>query len=59
VPEKQMEALVYLVNILRKYYKIPQGHILGHGQVPGAKTECPGKYFPWREFYHKLNLNTQ
>ncbi len=55
VPEKQMASLVYLVNILRKYYKIPKDHIIGHGQVPGAKTECPGKYFPWREFYNKLN----
>jgi len=57
VPEKQMAALVYLVNILRKYYKIPKDHIIGHGQVPGAKTECPGKYFPWQEFYNKLNSN--
>jgi len=59
VSEKQMASLVYLVNILRKYYKIPQNHIMGHGQVSGAKTECPGKYFPWREFYNKLNSNIQ
>jgi len=55
VPEKQMASLVYLVNILKKYYKIPKDHIMGHGQVPSAKTECPGKYFPWKEFYNKLN----
>ncbi len=50
VSQKQMSSLVYLVNILKKYYKIPRGHIMGHGQVPEAKTECPGKYFPWKEF---------
>ena len=54
VSEKQMASLVYLVNILRKYYRVPSSHILGHGQVPGAKTECPGKYFPWGEFREKL-----
>ena len=55
VSEKQMTSLVYLVNILRKYYKIPKDHIMGHGQVSGAKTECPGKYFPWKEFQDRLN----
>jgi LysM repeat protein len=55
VSNKQMDSLVYLVNILKKYYKIPQHHIMGHGQVPKARTECPGKYFPWKEFFNRLN----
>jgi N-acetylmuramoyl-L-alanine amidase len=59
VSQKQMASLIYLVNILRKYYKIPKNHIMGHGQVPGAKTECPGKYFPWEEFYNRLNSDIQ
>jgi N-acetylmuramoyl-L-alanine amidase len=54
VSEKQMSSLVYLVNILKKYYRVSSGHILGHGRVPGAKTECPGKYFPWAEFKRRL-----
>jgi len=54
VTDKQMESLVYLVNILRKYYNIPVENIMGHGKVRGAKTECPGKFFPWREFLGKL-----
>lgn len=49
VSRRQMDSLVYLVNKLRKYYKISQSHVLGHRQVPGAKTECPGKYFPFDE----------
>ena len=54
VSEKQMASLVYLVNVLKKYYSIPMGHIMGHGQVPGARTECPGIYFPWRDFRKRL-----
>jgi len=54
ISEKQMDSLVYLANVLKKYYNIPMSHIMGHGQVPGARTECPGKYFPWREFREKL-----
>jgi len=59
VSQKQMASLVYLVNILKKYYKIHKDHIMGHGQVSGAKTECPGKYFPWKKFYNKLNSDIQ
>jgi LysM repeat protein len=58
VSEKQMEALVYLVNMLRDYYNIPVKNILGHGEVNGAKTECPGKNFPWQEFYTKIKSKT-
>jgi LysM repeat protein len=54
VTKAQMDSLIYLINRLRKYYKIPKGNILGHGQVKGARTECPGKKFPWKEFWSKL-----
>jgi len=52
--EKQMDSLVKLVNILRKYYDIPLGNILGHGQVKGAATQCPGNVFPWTAFKQRL-----
>lgn len=54
VSKKQMDSLIYLVNRLRKYYKIPKKNILGHNQVPGAKTECPGKNFPWNDLWRRL-----
>ena len=54
VSEKQLDSLAYLVNILRGYYNIPVKNILGHGQVRGAATECPGNNFPWKEFYERL-----
>jgi hypothetical protein len=53
--EKQMESLVYLVRELKRYYKVPLSNIMGHGQVYGAATECPGTRFPWREFKKKLS----
>lgn len=54
VSSNQMESLVHLVNELKRYYRIPNSRILGHGQVPGANTDCPGKKFPWNEFRSRL-----
>ncbi len=54
ISKGQFDSLIYLVNILRRYYNIPVENIMGHGQVPGAATECPGKHFPWKEFYNRL-----
>ena len=51
---KQMRTLVNLVNELQKRYGIDIANIKGHGQFKGEKTECPGKYFPWRDFYAQL-----
>lgn len=51
---KQMDSLVFLVKELSEFYNIPHSNIMGHGQVPGANTECPGKHFPWDEFWRRL-----
>ncbi|MFZ0944014.1 MAG: N-acetylmuramoyl-L-alanine amidase [Syntrophobacteraceae bacterium] len=42
----QLQSLSFLLSVLRGYYGIPAANIMVHGQVPGAKTECPGKLFP-------------
>ena len=42
----QLQSLSFLLSVLGRYYGIPSAHILVHGQVPGARTECPGKLFP-------------
>jgi N-acetyl-anhydromuramyl-L-alanine amidase AmpD len=54
VSEKQLESLIYLVRTLKEYYRIPDKNILGHGQVRGAKTKCPGQFFPWEEFKSRI-----
>ena len=56
ISEKQMASLAYLVNTLRHYYKIPVPRIMGHGQVRGADTDCPGKKFTWQEFHNRLKI---
>lgn len=50
ISSRQMQSLLRLVNELKKYYRIPNTRILGHGQVTGANTDCPGKKFPWAGF---------
>ena len=55
VSTKQMESLVYLVNILRKYFDVPKENIMGHGQVKDAATDCPGLNFPWERFWYGIN----
>lgn len=50
----QLDSLVFLVHTLRSHYGIPLSHIIGHRDVPGKNTECPGNYFPWQEFKRRL-----
>ena len=51
---KQMESLVLLVRGLQEQFHIPDDHILGHGEVVGEFSECPGKEFPWDELRKRL-----
>ncbi|MFH1232998.1 MAG: peptidoglycan recognition family protein [Patescibacteria group bacterium] len=41
--EKQLESLKKIVEKLRKKYNIKNSNILGHCQINGSKTVCPGK----------------
>ncbi|WP_448383475.1 N-acetylmuramoyl-L-alanine amidase, partial [Desulfosoma sp.] len=51
---KQMQSLARLIRELTHYYRIPAKNIVGHGDVPGARTDCPGKHFPWTELQRLL-----
>lgn len=51
---KQMASLVKLVGVLMDYYDIPLSRVLGHGEVPGAATKCPGTNFPWSSFERRV-----
>jgi N-acetylmuramoyl-L-alanine amidase len=44
---KQLQALEYLLKTLMAYYRIPAGNVIGHRDVEGAATDCPGRRFPW------------
>lgn len=43
----QVQSLTYLIRTLSQYYNIRAADIMGHRDVEGAKTDCPGKRFPW------------
>jgi len=45
----QKNSLMGLLKSLVKKHQILQGNILGHKEVYGARTLCPGKYFPLEE----------
>ncbi len=41
----QVEALAALLRRLLKEHGILPGNVLGHREVPGAATLCPGRFF--------------
>lgn len=56
LPDRMLESLVFLVTTLKGFYRIPDRNIVGHRDVPGAATECPGKFFPWNEFKRRIRM---
>ena len=50
----QMEALEKLCKDIMAQYKIPVSKVLGHGEVKGAATNCPGRHFDMAEFRKRL-----
>ncbi len=45
--QNQIQSLAYLIKTLSQYYEIPLKNVMGHRDVEGASTDCPGKRFPW------------
>ncbi|MBE0467488.1 MAG: N-acetylmuramoyl-L-alanine amidase, partial [Candidatus Desulforudis sp.] len=41
---EQVQALTGLLKRLAAEYRIPQAHVLGHREVAGAATACPGRH---------------
>ncbi|MBN2582762.1 MAG: N-acetylmuramoyl-L-alanine amidase [Planctomycetes bacterium] len=54
--EKQLASAARLMAWLMTQSNIPEKNVLGHGQVPGAKTACPGKYFPYAELMRRIRV---
>ncbi len=51
---KQMDSLILLVRGLQEQFQVAHGNIVGHGQVLGEFSECPGQSFPWEELRKRL-----
>lgn len=52
--DKQLDSLALLVRGLQEQFNIPDDNVLGHGEVIGEFSECPGRLFPWEEFRKRL-----
>jgi len=52
----QVTALVALLTGLCRCYAIPPERVLGHREVRGAKTACPGKYLDLNDLRRRLAL---
>ncbi|MEW6662931.1 MAG: peptidoglycan recognition family protein [Bacillota bacterium] len=50
----QVTSLADLLFELYLSHDIPPDRILGHSQVPGAKTRCPGRNFPLQGLFELL-----
>ena len=51
---KQMDSLVLLIRGLQDQFHIPDEGIVGHGEVFGEFSECPGRAFPWDDLRKRL-----
>lgn len=52
----QIRALAKLVLELQKKFNIPDENIHGHGQFYGEDSDCPGKQFPWTNFWAQVDM---
>lgn len=52
----QMESLKQLCRDIMSRYRIPAGNILGHGEVKGSATACPGKNFDMKKLRGRLEV---
>jgi N-acetyl-anhydromuramyl-L-alanine amidase AmpD len=53
--EKQMQSLVLLIRGLQDQFHIPADQVVGHGEIIGEFSECPGHKFPWDDLRRRLN----
>ena len=50
----QMASAARLVAFLMDECGIPRKNVLGHGQVPGAQTACPGQQFSHEDLFCRI-----
>ncbi len=55
-PKDQIEALLKLLNVLKRKYNINPKYVLGHEDIAPDRKKDPGPKFPWIKL-NKLNLS--
>jgi N-acetyl-anhydromuramyl-L-alanine amidase AmpD len=52
--ENQMRSLALLIRGLQHQFGIADENVIGHGDIIGEFSECPGKSFPWADLKRRL-----
>lgn len=47
-PENQINALINLLDTLKKNYDIPQTNFIGHSDIAPSRKDDPSVLFPWK-----------
>jgi len=56
--EAQMASLIALTRCLCREFRIPPANVLVHREVRGARTLCPGKFFPAEAFRKSIQSSS-
>jgi hypothetical protein len=54
--DQQYESLAELITFLKDRYYISDSNILGHKQILGCNTKCPGTNFSWYKLKSQMNI---
>lgn len=54
VPEIQWKIALELVRVMMSKYNVDVEHVIGHRELSGNDTECPGKLFDLEQFRKEL-----
>jgi len=54
-PRAQLVSLRALLQRLMREHRVPPANVLGHGEVPGAATACPGRHLDLKTIREALS----
>ncbi|MGV6839747.1 MAG: peptidoglycan recognition protein family protein [Planktomarina sp.] len=57
-PQGQFQSLVNHCKALMHTYRIAPSNVTVHGRVPGERTACPGRHFPYDRLMHDLEATS-
>ena len=52
--QRQLDSVALLIRGLQDQFNITDDNVVGHGEVLGESSECPGVNFPWDELRQRL-----
>ncbi|EYC25406.1 hypothetical protein Y032_0012g1873 [Ancylostoma ceylanicum] len=55
-PQKQVEAVIALVAMLKNRWHVDDHYISGHSDISPERKDDPSGYFPWSSLYNELSI---